>query len=213
MIHIRSCEMGMAAANCYIVHDDGHKGFIVDPGDRSEKLISIIRDEEIDLEYIILTHGHGDHIGGVESILEAFPAAKIVAHTDEKELLNDPSLNLSREVCGKAISFDAGLYVRDGERLKIGEIDLEFIHTPGHTKGGMCILMDIPEGGKALFSGDTLFMQSIGRTDFPGGDYSTLIKSIRTKLYSLPDDTLVLPGHMGATEIGNEKRYNPFVKA
>ena len=218
MIHINSCEMGFVGSICYVVHDDNKNGFMVDPGDSNDSLISFLKDEKIDLKYIILTHGHGDHIGGIDSVKEVYPNAKIIAHRDEKELLNDPEQNMSRAVCRRRISMDADMYIGDGETLSVGEAELKFIHTPGHSKGSMCILMKDTEekdteGNVILFSGDTLFHQSIGRTDFYGGDFNTISNSIKNKLYILPDETIVLPGHMSPTTIGDEKRYNPFVKA
>ena len=213
MIHINSCEMGFVGSICYVVHDDDKKGFMVDPGDSNDSLISFLKDENIDLEFIILTHGHGDHIGGIESVKEAFPDVKVIGHKDEKELLNDPEQNMSRAVCRRRISMDADIYVEDGDTLSVGEAELKFIHTPGHSKGSMCILMKDTEGNDILFSGDTLFHQSIGRTDFYGGDFNIISNSIKNKLYTLPDETIVLPGHMSPTTIGDEKRYNPFVKA
>ena len=107
---------------------------------------------------------------------------------------------------GRSVIFDADIYVNDGDRLTVGNTEWTFLHTPGHTEGGMCIL-----SGDKLFSGDTLFRASIGRTDFPGGDFGKIVDSIRTKLYTLPDNTMVYPGHMGSTTIEYEKRHNPFV--
>jgi glyoxylase-like metal-dependent hydrolase (beta-lactamase superfamily II) len=109
-------------------------------------------------------------------------------------------------VYGHPVALSADRYVADGDTMKVGELELKFLHTPGHTPGGMCILAE-----DVLFSGDTLFEQSIGRTDFPGSSYQDIVKSIREKLFVLPDDTTVLPGHMGATTIGFEKENNPFV--
>ena len=137
---------------------------------------------------------------------EDFPGAKIVAHEDEAEMLENPQYNLSLEVCGTPVSIKADIFVRDKDTLKVGNLELTFIHTPGHTKGGMCIYT-----AGHLFSGDTLFRQSIGRSDFYGGDYRALINSIKDRLYVFPDDTKVYPGHMGMTTIGDEKRGNPFV--
>ncbi len=198
---------GMLGANTYLVWDEkNHNGFIVDPGGYDEYMVKLIDKEAINLEYIILTHGHGDHIGGVEGYRTTYPDAKLVACEAEREFLLDPDMNESRELCFKELRLTADIYVNDGDTLDIGDMKLTFIHTPGHTPGGMCIYT-----GGALFSGDTLFRYSIGRTDFPGGDFKALIDSIREKLFCLPDDTIVYPGHMDSTEIGKEKRHNPFV--
>ncbi len=198
---------GPLGVNCYLVVDENSKkAFIVDPGGNNSKLVDYAKANEIDVEYIILTHGHGDHIGGVKAYQAEFPAAKVVAHEAEKELLLDPRLNHSPMTCGVPISLAADLYVNDEETLAVGEMLLRFLFTPGHTPGGMCIYT-----GNALFSGDTLFAQSIGRTDFPGSSFEAIIHSIKSKLFVLPDNTEVFPGHMGNTTIATEKEYNPFV--
>ena len=199
---------GPFGVNCYVGENtETKKGFIVDPGGENHALIDFLTGNGMDLEYIILTHGHGDHIGGVEHYMDMFPNAKLVASKYEKEMLNDENLNESLAMYGFPLRIDADLYVDDGDTLMCGGYELKFIHTPGHTPGGMCILTE-----DILFSGDTLFRQSIGRTDLPGGDFSTLMKSIKEKLFVLPDETKVLPGHMGTTTIGYEKEHNPFVQ-
>lgn len=193
--------------NTYLAFDETKKGFIVDPGGYSLQLTETVRKGGVDVEYIILTHGHGDHISGVEDFLRDFPKAKVVAYVQEREMLKDPHLNESLGICGKAVSLEADQYVNDRDTLKIGNTELTFVHTPGHTKGGMCIMAD-----GCVFSGDTLFRASIGRTDFYGGDFSEIIRSIKEKLFVLPDNTIVYPGHMSETTIGYEKEHNPFVR-
>lgn len=196
----------MFAENVYIVTDDATgKVAIIDPGVADDTVFEkLVGDGE--LVYIILTHGHGDHITGVPAIKAAYPEAKIVADFDEHDMISDSYLNGSARMFGTDVEFDADIYVTDGEKLQLGETELTFIHTPGHTKGGMCVYT-----GKYLFSGDTLFKRSVGRTDLPGGDWDKLRESIKEKLYALPDDTDVYPGHGYMTTIGSEKRGNPFV--
>jgi len=198
---------GPLQVNTYLAYDDTKKGFIVDPGGYSMALAETVKKEEIEIEYIILTHGHAVHIGGVAEFQQEYPQAKVVAYVGERDMLQDPAMNSSYEINRKAITVEADIYVKDRDTLTVGDVELTFVHTPGHTLGGMCILTP-----GYVFSGDTIFRASIGRTDFYGGSFEQLAKSIRERLYILPDQTLVLPGHMGETTIGFEKENNPFVR-
>ena len=203
-MRITNLPSGALQANTYLAVDEKtNEGFIVDPGGYNKVLTKEVRDNDVNIKYIILTHGHSDHICGVNEHKAEFPDAKIVAYKDEEAMLENPNLNQSPPYSTKA-----DILVSDGDELKVGDVTLKFIHTPGHTEGGMCIYV---KEAKALFSGDTLFRQSIGRTDFPGGSYKEIMDSIRKKLFLLPDDTNVFPGHMGTTNIGFEKENNPFV--
>lgn len=207
-MRITNLPSGALQANTYLAVDEKtNEGFIVDPGGYNKVLTKEVRDNNVKIKYIILTHGHSDHICGVNEHKAEFPDAKIVAYKDEEAMLENPNLNQSPGF-GVPYSTKADILVSDGDELKVGDVTLKFIHTPGHTEGGMCIYV---EEAKALFSGDTLFRQSIGRTDFPGGSYKEIMDSIRKKLFLLPDDTNVFPGHMGTTSIGFEKENNPFV--
>ena len=198
---------GMLQANTYLVCDETSRlGFIVDLGGYSRELKNIIEKNDIQIQYIVLTHGHGDHIGGVQEHLKDFPDAKVVCSRAEEKMLLDPELNEAHHFGPEKVSFKPDILVDDGDTLTVGNMTMKFIMTPGHTEGGMCILVD-----DVLFSGDTLFCRSIGRTDLAGGDFRTIMESIKKKLFLLPDETQVLPGHMGATTIGDEKRGNPFV--
>ncbi len=199
-------QTGPLRVNTYLVFDEAKEAFLVDPGSYLKQISNKITEKELDLKYIVLTHGHGDHIGGIAKFKEDFPDVQVVALDEEKATLNDPVLNNSKILLGGEITMDADVYVHDGMTMKIGNMDLKFLATPGHTPGGMSILI-----GDVVFSGDTLFKTSIGRTDMPGGDYNQLIDSIRTKLFPLPDETKVYTGHMGNTTIGWEKKHNPFV--
>lgn len=207
-MRITNLPSGALQANTYLAVDEKtNEGFIVDPGGYNKVLTKEVRDNDVNIKYIILTHGHSDHICGVNEHKAEFPDAKIVAYKDEEAMLENPNLNQSPGF-GVPYSTKADILVSDGDELEVGDVTLKFIHTPGHTEGGMCIYV---KEAKALFSGDTLFRQSIGRTDFPGGSYKEIMDSIRKKLFLLPDDTNVFPGHMGMTSIGFEKENNPFV--
>ena len=198
---------GMLQANTYLVCDETSRlGFIVDLGGYSRELKNIIEKNDIQIQYIVLTHGHGDHIGGVQEHLKDFPDAKVVCSRAEEKMLMDPELNEAHHFGPEKVSFKPDILVDDEDTLTVGNMTMKFIMTPGHTEGGMCILVD-----DVLFSGDTLFCRSIGRTDLAGGDFKTLMESIKNKLFLLPDETQVLPGHMGTTTIGFEKEHNPFV--
>lgn len=198
---------GMLQANTYLVCDETSRlGFIVDLGGYSKELKNIIEKNDIQIQYIVLTHGHGDHIGGVQEHLKDFPDAKVVCSRAEEKMLLDPELNEAHHFGPEKVSFKPDILVDDGDTLAVGNMTMKFIMTPGHTEGGMCILID-----DVLFSGDTLFCRSIGRTDLAGGDFRTIMESIKKKLFLLPDETQVLPGHMGPTTIGFEKEHNPFV--
>ncbi len=207
-MQVLSLTTTVIATNTYFAYDEEtKKGFIVDPGDYKPALSDKIRELGVQLEYIILTHGHSDHIMGVKDFLKDFPDAKVVAHEKEAAMLSDAHFNMSVQF-GKPTSITADLWVKDGDTLQVGGMQLEFLFTPGHSPGGMCVYVS---NENTLFSGDTLFHASIGRTDFPGSSFQDLADAIHEKLWTLPDDTQVLPGHMGPTLIGFEKEHNPFV--
>ncbi len=204
---LKSFLSGPLSVNCYVAADEAtKKAFIVDPGGHNINMVNYIKENNFDVEYIILTHGHGDHIGGVNDCKKEFPQAKLIANINDKKLLENANLNMSTLTHGTPTELIADLYVSDGDTLTVGTMNLKLLHTPGHTPGGMCIAV-----GDVVFSGDTLFEQSIGRTDFPGSSYNAILSSIREKLFTLPNETKVYPGHMGVTTIGFEKENNPFV--
>ena len=193
--------------NCYLVVEEETKDAVLfDPASYSEKIADHIKGHDLQLHYIVLTHGHGDHIGGVEAFMKAFPDAKLVAGENEFSMLKSAEQNMTAMMYDHPIELTPDISVKDGDTLIAGSLELQIIDTPGHTVGGISVLI-----GDSLFSGDTLFRESVGRTDFPGGDSGALMHSIKNKLFILPGETKVYPGHMGPTEIGHEKEHNPFV--
>ncbi len=217
------------AENCYLYYDENSKdGVLIDPGGSLLEIMNYIQEKGIQISRILLTHGHYDHVGSVTKLKEALSTktgshsqnVKICAHKDEVSLLSDPKLNLSVFLRDKAFSILVDEALEDGAEIVLGTKNsdkpvegsakgtlLRVLHTPGHTKGCVCYY-DPQEG--VLFSGDTLFRETVGRTDFPGGSTQELLSSIE-KLFTLPEDTAVYPGHEEATSIGHEKRHNPLL--
>ena len=204
--------IGMVQTNFYYLHREGEKAAIVfDPADYGKAIYEELSKKGLEIKAIFLTHGHFDHILGVMALREA-SGAKVYARALERDVLEDPELNTSITI-GRSCSVKADRYLIDGESVTEAGITVRMISTPGHTEGGCCYYMDAQETGAdpILISGDTLFEESVGRTDLPTGDMQDLVESIRTKLYVLPEETEVYCGHGGSTTIGHEKRYNYFV--
>jgi len=192
--------------NTYLVWDEKSKeAMLVDPADKSEKLLNEIKNMGLTVKYVVNTHGHGDHIGGNTFFREACKA-QLVIHRSDAEMLIDSAKNLSAYMGTNIVTKAPDLKLDGGEVLSLGSEEIKIIATPGHSKGGICLYFD-----KTLISGDTLFAQSVGRSDLPGGDHNTLVKSIKEKLFILPEETLVLPGHGAETTIADEQVANPFV--
>ena len=196
----------MMGQNTYLCYDENTlEAVIIDPSLNIDEEKRLIKNKKLDLKYIILTHGHADHIGDVLE-LKKMTGAKVLAHQDEKEMLNDANINMSNQLFQSRIEFEADVYVSDREKLRVGDHTFSFIATPGHTKGGMCIRL-----GMEMFTGDTLFAGSIGRTDFYGGDYKVILKSIK-KLSKMENDLVIYPGHGPSSTIGIEKQENYYMK-
>lgn len=204
---IQNFVLGMVGTNCYLVVNEEEKQCIlIDPAVYSGEIAEQIRREGLDLRAILLTHGHFDHIMGIDGFRKEFPEIPVYAHREEEALLKDVSMNASLEF-GRQYTFSGAAYAEDGDVLDLAGMQFRVIHTPGHTIGGCCYYL---QEEKVLFSGDTLFRESIGRTDFPTGNGGQLMRSIREKLFILPEETAVYPGHMERTTIGDEKKYNPY---
>ncbi len=198
---------GMIGTNSYlIINEETNTCILVDPAAFSKELEEAMREEELTLAAIFLTHGHFDHIMGIDDVLKKYEVP-VYAHREEEELLNNATLNLSA-MYGKGYTFSDAVYVEDGERIEAAGFTFQVIYTPGHTKGGCCYYC---QEKSVLFSGDTLFCGSIGRTDFPTGSSSQLVRSVKEKLVVLDENTKVYPGHMDETTIAYEKRNNPFL--
>lgn len=216
-IKIGRMVLGVCQTNCYFLYRDGEQGcIVVDPADQGVSIYSALQKNGFRVEAILLTHGHFDHIWGLDALRDAANAAaeadgretvKVYAHEAERELLRDARKNVS-EQAGRACVTSADVYVKDGQEIAAAGMTCKAIATPGHTAGGCCYYFQ--EAG-FLLAGDTLFAESVGRTDFPTGNMSTLVRSIRDKLFVLPEDTKVYPGHGDDTTIGHEKAYNPFL--
>jgi len=203
---IKEIAVGPLMANCFIAGCKKTKeAVVIDPGGDADRILSALAASELTVKYIINTHGHFDHVSGNADMKNA-TNADILIHPLDAPMLGKLSQNAAFFGISVEDSPSCDQTIEEGETVSFGEIGLKVIHTPGHTPGGISLYSD-----GIVFVGDTLFSGSIGRTDFPGGDYDTLISSIQEKLFALGDDVRVLNGHGPETSIGREKQYNPFV--
>lgn len=205
-IKIGRLTLGVCQTNCYFLYREGQKEVVfVDPADRGDSIYEALQEKGFVVAGILLTHGHFDHIWGAEKLRE-LSGAKIYALDAEEALCLDAGLNVSK-MAGRACTVKPDVLLKDGEEITVAGICCKVIATPGHTGGSCCYY--VAEAG-FLVSGDTLFQESVGRTDFPTGSMSEIVRSIKEKLFCLPPDTKVYPGHGEQTTIAYEKEYNPF---
>lgn len=207
-ISIQSFVVGPIMVNCYVIKDaDTGKGVVIDPGGNPQDIQDYIRQQHIAIDYVLNTHGHGDHIGANDAICNATDA-KLLIHQADADMLTDTRRNLSIYMGFSALSRPADGFLVEGQVIQFGHCELEIIHTPGHSPGGVCLL---DRQDQVLFSGDSLFAQSIGRCDFPGASQTDLVAALKKKILVLDDRIRVYPGHGPITEIGWERQNNPFL--
>lgn len=198
--------VGPLETNCYVFADEGtREAAIIDPGADTGAISEYIKKNGLKVRYVINTHGHGDHIGGNYFFAQKGGVGLLI-HEDDADFLTAPGLNLSAAF-GVSIKAPAATrLLKDGEKIQVGGLYLEVLHTPGHTPGGICL-----RSGDVVFTGDTLFYEGVGRTDLPNSSDKAIFKSIKDKLMTLPDDCRVYPGHGPQTTIGHERKHSPFL--
>ena len=202
--------LGDFETNCYVVRADESAGdcMVIDPGFDVEQVVEFLVEQKLNPVAVILTHGHVDHIVGLDLLRRQFPGVQVHIHRLDAQMLANAAANLSTFVEKPYTAKAADVLLEDGQTIDQAGIRLEVLHTPGHTPGGICLYA---RQDGLVFVGDTLFADSVGRTDFPGGDMGQLIRGIKAKLLTLPDNTVVYPGHGMRSTIGRERRANPFL--
>jgi hydroxyacylglutathione hydrolase len=209
MIH-EILPVGMLVCNCSVLGDeDTREAVVIDPGDEVEKILGVLARHNLKTKYIVATHAHLDHVGGVEQLQRATGAA-VLMHEADLPLYDN--LGIQAEMLGlpPPTTVEVDRFLKEGETVRCGPLVLEVLHTPGHSPGSLSL--HLAGDHRKIFSGDTLFQGSIGRTDLWGGSYEDILRSIRSRLLIFPDDTPVFPGHGPATTIGDERERNPFLR-
>lgn len=203
---LRSLVVGPLMVNTYILIDPKTRhAAIIDPGAEAVRILSEVERLNVNPVILLNTHTHGDHIGGNETI-KAMTTALLAVHRAEAEWLADPSANLSDMLGSPIISPPADILLEDNESLHVGELELKVLHTPGHSPGSVCFVVN-----NSVFCGDLVFREGVGRTDLPGGDMGQLVHSIRHRILTLPEDTVLYPGHGPSTTVGYEKQTDLFL--
>jgi glyoxylase-like metal-dependent hydrolase (beta-lactamase superfamily II) len=205
---IERLVVGALQTNCYIVGDEvSRECLVIDPAGDADLILDTVERLELDVKLVVNTHGHFDHIMANGKVMEA-TGAPLAIHPDDSGMLSNPLRSFALFVGKIHPSPPATVLLEDGATVEVGSIKLEVLHTPGHSPGSVSLWH--PEE-KVVFSGDALFNMGIGRTDFPGGSYRVLLQSVRERLFTLPDETVVFPGHGPQTTIGFERTHNPFL--
>lgn len=207
---IDSLILGAYQTNCYVLRNSATTTdcLIVDPGLEAGELLDFLHQHKLNPVAVVLTHGHIDHMAGITALRQDYPDVKVYIHELDAEMLIEPQQNLSA-LAGVIFKTEpADVLIQDKSTIEEAGIRLDVLHTPGHTPGGVC-LYSRDEG--IIFTDDTLFAESIGRADFPGGSMTQLVSSIKDRLFTLADDTKVYPGHGPVTTIAHEKAHNPFL--
>lgn len=206
---IKTMVVGPIAANCFIIGDkETNEGAIIDPGGDAERILRVVKETGLDIKFIVGTHGHFDHNAAMKQIKQDLECDFLMHKSDLLFVQRSKKSAMNWGIDIEQVP-DPDKYIEEGDILKLGALELKILNTPGHSPGGICIYI---QSENILFSGDTLFYGSVGRTDFDGGSMEELIKSIKEKLYTLPDDTVVYTGHGEQTTIGEEKIHNMFVR-
>ena len=199
--------VGLLEVNCYILGDEETKeAVVIDPGGDEDKILEALKYAELNLKYIIDTHGHFDHVDANQPLKEA-TGAKIAIHEADAQMLSQPSAEAMFFTGNRARVSQADLLLKEDDLISFGPYRLKVLYTPGHTPGSISLVL---EGFPYVYVGDLLFAGSIGRTDFPGGSFDNLIQAVRTKIFPLGDQYAVYPGHGPVTTVGQERKYNPF---
>ncbi len=205
---LKTIVAGPLDTNCYILGDEETREAIcIDPGGNVDEIMEEVRKEKLSIKYIINTHGHFDHVGG-NDLLKKATGAKLVIHKDDAVLLKNAASQSAAFGMDAVSSPEPDMFLKDGDKIKVGKLEMGVIHTPGHTRGGISLFLNQE---RVLFTGDTIFAGSIGRTDLPGGSHKGLIASIKDKILPLGDDVQLFPGHGPETTVGREKRFNQFL--
>lgn len=203
---IKTVITGNIEENCHLIWDKNKHCLVIDPGDDCSHILNVIEMHHLFVEKIVLTHGHYDHVGAVNELKKA-TGAIVIAHEEEQELILNPDLSLARYISPDFSIPEVDAYMKEGDRISVGDLSFTVMHTPGHTQGGMCLY-----GHGVLFSGDTVFYGTLGRWDFPTGNLSKLVHSITKRIFSLPDETVIYSGHGPATTVGAEKKQNEVLR-